>query len=98
MKNIRIYSSALILTLVFALSGCPEENDSLVNPPSQAETVNVRFINLAGDNQPRSLKMTEFVTPDIAYAQSSETFNPPDDSTFAMVIKGGNEEYYPENK
>ena len=98
MKNIRIYSSALILTLVFALSGCPEENDSLVNPPSQAETVNVRFINLAGDNQPRSLKMTEFVTPDIAYAQSSETFNPPDDSTFAMVIKGGNEEYGPEKQ
>jgi len=98
MQKIRIYSSALILTMIFALSGCPEENDSLVNPPSQAETVNIRFINLAGDNQSRSLRMTEYETPEVAYAQATETFNPPDDSTKATVLKGGRDEYGPENQ
>lgn len=98
MKKIRLYSSALILTMIFALSGCPEENDSLVNPPSQAETVNIRFINLAGDNQSRSLRMTEYETPEVAYAQSTETFNPPDDSTKATVLKGGRDEYSPEKQ
>ncbi len=98
MKKIRLYSSALILTMIFALSGCPEESDSLVNPPSQAETVSIRFVNLAGDNQSRSLRMTEYVTPEVAYAQSTETFNPPDDSTIATVLKSGRDEYSPEKQ
>lgn len=84
--------------MIFALSGCPEESDSLVNPPSQAETVNIRFINLAGDNQSRALRMTEYETPEIAYAQATETFNPPDDSTKATVLKGGSDEYSPEKQ
>lgn len=98
MQKIKLYSSALILTMIFALSGCPEENDSLVNPPSQAETVNIRFINLAGDNQSRSLRMTEYETPEVAYGQSTETFHPPDDSTKATVLKGGRDEYSPEKQ
>lgn len=98
MQKIKLYSSALILTMIFALSGCPEENDSLVNPPSQAETVNIRFINLAGDNQSRSLQMTEYETPEVAYGQSTETFHPPDDSTKATVLKGGRDEYSPEKQ
>ncbi len=95
MQKIKLYSSALILTMIFALSGCPEESDSLVNPPSQAETVNIRFINLASDNQSRSLRMTEYETPEVAYGQSTETFNPPDDSAKATVLKGGRDEYSP---
>ncbi|MFA7326271.1 MAG: hypothetical protein WC121_06370 [Candidatus Kapaibacterium sp.] len=98
MQKIKLYSSALILTMIFALSGCPEENDSLVNPPSQAETVDIRFINLAGDNQSRSLRMTEYETPEVAYGQSTETFHPPDDSTKATVLKGGRDEYSPEKQ
>lgn len=95
MQKIRLYSSALILLMIFALSGCPEENDSLVNPPSQAETVNIRFVNLAGDNQSRSLRMTEYETPEVSYGQATETFHPPDDSTKATVLKNGRDEYSP---
>lgn len=98
MTKIKLYSSALLLAMIFALSGCPEESDSLVNPPSQAETVNIRFINLAGDNQSRSLRMTEYETPEVAYGQATETFNPPDDSTKATVLKNGTDEYSPEKQ
>lgn len=80
---------------MFALTGCPEENDSLVNPPSQAETVNTRFINLAGDFQSRSLRMNTEVSPEIAYAQTTEAYHPPEDSVTATVLKSGREEYSP---
>lgn len=98
MRNIKLYSSALILTMIFALSGCPNEDDNLVNPPSQAETVNIRFINLAGDFAPRALQMTEDITIPLDYAQATETYNPPDDSTVVSVLKNGNKEYSPEKQ
>src|SRR5690554_1455472 len=98
MQNLKIYSSALLLFVLFALSGCPDEDENLVNPPSQAETVNVRFINLAGDYETRSLRMTELVSAPVPYGQSTEVYNPPDDSTKAAVLKDGREEYTPFNQ
>lgn len=96
MHKFKLYSSTLILTMMFVLSGCPKENDNLVNPPSQAETINIRFVNLAGDFESRSLRMTDDETQVLAYAQATESYNPPDDSTKATVLKNGNEEYSPE--
>lgn len=98
MHRIKLYSTAYFLLLMFALSGCPEENDHLVNPPSQSETVNVRFINLAGDYQSRSLRMTEDISAEIPFAQSTETYHPPDDSTKATVMKNGRDEYSPKKQ
>ncbi|MFN3196466.1 MAG: hypothetical protein ACE364_10995 [Chlorobiota bacterium] len=92
-KIIRIYSSAAILAMLFFLSGCPDENDGLVNPPSQAETINIRFINLAGDYSPRSALFTNQVVGPITYAQSSEASNPPDDSVQVTIEKNGQAEY-----
>lgn len=92
-KIIRIYSSATILAMLFFLSGCPDENDGLVNPPSQAETINIRFINLAGDYSPRTAQFTNETVGPISYAQSSEANNPPDDSVKVTIQKNGQDEY-----
>jgi len=93
MNRIKIYSSGAILAMLFLLSGCPDENDGLVNPPSQAETVNIRFINLAGDYSPRTVQFTDESIGPIAYAQTSTADNPPDDSVQVSIQKNGQEEY-----
>ncbi len=93
MNKIKIYSSASILAMLFFLSGCPDENDGLVNPPSQAETVNIRFINLAGDYSPRTALFTNQTVGPIAYAQTSEAGNPPDDSVRVTIQNNGQDEY-----
>ncbi len=89
-------NKVLILLVIISglLNSCIDENDSLVNPPPKSESVKVRFINLAGDKEIRTLSMEELAQfTDIAYGASSSLIQPPADSTSMIVKKNGNIEY-----
>jgi hypothetical protein len=94
MSNFRLKYSLSLLFLLLVLTSCPEENASLLNPPPVAETVTVRFLNFAGDKQPRQLALgdTKFL-PETPYAEASDAVNPPFDSLNVWSLKNGNVEY-----
>ncbi len=62
-----------------------------MNPPSNIETINIRFINLGGDFQTRNLVFNGNVpTSDASYANSTEAMHTPADSAFISIRKSGN--------
>ncbi len=75
---------------VFSSCTGPEENPDLVNPPLVSPTVGVRYLNLSGDGENRTLVMN-FETPisDIPFGQMSPFMNPPADSTYLTIEKNG---------
>ncbi len=90
MRYIKWFIAAAVL---LTLTGCPEENPDLVNPPPQTESVYARFINLAGDQEPRTLAMEGgFSFTDIEYKQCTEGVHPPMDSVTVRIKKGETEE------
>lgn len=94
MKNkVLIYFSTLLFFGTFLIS-CIEENENLVNPPSNIETINIRFINLAGDFESRTLLFDGKTQTDIIhYSNSSKLIHPPTDSAFISIRKGVNNEF-----
>ncbi len=97
--KLRFLSLTFILITITLITGCIEESPELVNPPSQAETVLIRFVNLASDQEPRSLQMGEEKTlQKVQYASTSEAVHPPADSAILTVLKNGNKEFSPEKK
>lgn len=83
-RNIGIFWTFLITLLI---SGCASENQDLVNPPPKSLTVMVRFLNLAGDKQPRDIVLEgtqKFAG--IPYAGASEAQHPVTDSVTVEVI------------
>lgn len=94
----RVFNIELIciLSIAFALFGCTEENPDLVNPPSNVDYINVRFINLAGDFSPRELKLDgNELASSTTFLTSSETVHPAADSGFLYIFKDGQKEYAP---
>lgn len=86
------------LLLIILLLSCSEENPDLVNPPSIANTINIRFINLGGTFENRTLEMIEnTIIENVAYNSSSPTVNPPADSTTFKIFQGNNLEYSYDN-
>lgn len=82
------------LLLIILLLSCAEENPDLVNPPSIANTINIRFINLGGTIENRTLEMIENTRiENVAYNSSSATVNPPADSTTFKVLQNTNLEH-----
>ncbi len=89
---------ALLLLLLFPFS-CAKENPNLVNPPTVFETVVVRFLNLAGDEQPRSLVLDKTLRfNNVAYDAITQAEMPPFDSVYVDVYKGDSLEYSKEAK
>ena len=89
-KNKSIYWFIYLNLLLFLFSSCAKENNNLVNPAMIFETVNVRFLNFAGDEKPRTLvldKTTSF--SNIAYNTISNFSNPPSDSVYIEVLNNG---------
>lgn len=94
MEKARI--AAILIAFSLAVAACIEENMDLVNQPPQAELVNIRFINLAGDDRERQLVLEKTtISPPVAYAKSCETFKPPQDSVFYSVQLGDGTKEYP---
>ncbi|MFP4369311.1 MAG: hypothetical protein ACLFR2_07020 [Candidatus Kapaibacterium sp.] len=73
-------------------TGCIEESDSLVNPPPQAESVLVRFMNLAEDSKPRKLDFEAKAQTELSsFGQITPVINPPADSAFMSVVTSDGE-------
>lgn len=82
------------LLILLLLSSCAEENENLVNPATIYETVNVRFLNFAGDEGVRTLVLDNDLHFDnIAYNTISRSSNPPSDSVTIDVVKQGTIEF-----
>lgn len=87
------YLNLILIITLLTIFGCIDENPNLVNPPSQAETINIRFINLSGD---RSVRFLNFNSKDILsseYGFTSQAINPPTDSGVVSITKGGISEF-----
>lgn len=82
----------LLLSLVFLFS-CAEENPLLVNPPAKNETVKLRFINLASDNNARTLQLEDLKIENIAFANSSAAIQPSSDSAYLKILKNNATEF-----
>jgi len=100
MKQYSLYRYApLVLIGIFLLSSCAKENDALVNPPLVSETVNIRFLNLSGDETPKTLvleKQSRY--ENIPFKFLSEAQHPPADSVLIQVFSGNNLEYEREQR
>lgn len=86
------YNFLLVLLVLFLFS-CTEENPLLVNPPAKNETVKVRFINLASDNNIRSLQLEDIKIENIAFANASKATQPSSDSAYLKVLKNNSTEF-----
>lgn len=93
MKNILLFS--FLMLLIFA---CAEENPDLVQPPPQAETVTIRFINLAPDGNSRILDIDGVKSTETMPGRSSISFKPSNDSGYAKILLDGNTEFQPWHK
>ena len=96
LKSIFKIKFLYILGIALALFGCAKENPDLVNPPSNVDYINVRFINLAGDFNPRELKLDgNYLSSATEFLTSSETVHPSSDSGFLQIYKDDQKEYSP---
>lgn len=90
--------TSLLFLMIFAVS-CIDENENLVNPPSQAETIYIRLINYTSDGKSRVLRMEDGMeTSETAAGSVSEAIHPPTDSSFISIIQGGSQDYKTENR
>lgn len=87
------YLNLILLITMVSFFGCIDENPNLVNPPSQAETINLRYINLSGD---RTVRFLNYNASDILSAEfgiTSKAINPPSDSGIVSITNGGISEF-----
>lgn len=75
----------ILSTIIF--TGCPSENDNLVNPPSNSSSVFVRAINLSGDFASIEMNVGETALGQINFQAVSNSINPPMDSVDLKVFR-----------
>jgi hypothetical protein len=85
----RIFRKTFSFVLVILIfSSCIQENPDLVNPPLIVETVNIRFLNLSGDEQPRTLILDrKSISENQIFNTMSAPDTPPYDSVTIQVFK-----------
>ncbi len=83
----RLSNAFLLLISTFIFTGCPTENDNLVNPPSNSTLVFVRAVNLSGDFVSVDMNIGESVLGQINFQDVSNTINPPLDSVDLKVLR-----------
>jgi hypothetical protein len=94
LKRIQNISTLLFILCGIIFSSCIDENQNLVNPPSNVETVNIRFINLGGNNYARNFVFNGTLPiENTNFAASSNSVHPPADSAFLSVSKSGVTEF-----
>jgi len=100
-KNHEAKLQKAILQVIICLLAvsCAKENDALVNPPLVSETVMVRFLNLSGDETPKTLVLERQARfENVPFSFLSEAQNPPFDSVLIKVFSGNNLEYEREQR
>lgn len=97
---LKTVSKILILIISpFLFIACPKEDENLISPASQLESIHVRFVNYGGDDSPRQLLMNFDSKTDIAeWGKSTPAINPPSDSATAKVLNSGDVEFEAEKK
>lgn len=84
----RIYLNFITLFLFSVFfTGCPSENDNLVNPPSSSSLVFVRAINLSGDYGSLEINVGVYQLGQVNFQDVSNTINPPADSVDLKVFR-----------
>lgn len=88
-----------LISIAFLFNSCIEEDPDLVTPPSIADYVEIRFINLSGLDEseksvPRSLDFEKSgsIGP-IEFGQTSALQRPPLDSAVLGITSDGQDEY-----
>jgi hypothetical protein len=91
---LRLCRMAALFIIIILFSSCIEENPNLVNPPSQTQTIYVRFINFASDGQSRVLSMDGITeTTPIPAGSSSSAVHPHSDSVVISIKHNSAIEY-----
>ncbi|MEI6088813.1 MAG: hypothetical protein WCR42_00020 [bacterium] len=94
--TIKFAIAILLLALSQLVISCnwPGENPDLVNPPLKSPSIGVRYLNLSGGGENRSLRMN-YTTKieNIPYGTVSTQMNPPADSVFLTIDKNNSSEY-----
>lgn len=86
----------LLLAISQIVISCnwPGENSDLVNPPLKSPTIGVRYMNLSGGTENRTLRLnSNDKIENIPYGTISIQRNPPADSVYLTVEKNGSTEY-----
>lgn len=89
----KIFYFGLALLSIILIS-CADENPDLVSPPSQAETMYIRFLNFSVDKKDRYILMDDSLKTDITpFGQSSAAIHPPSDSSFVTLMQGSQKDW-----
>lgn len=85
----------LIGSFVIFLTSCIEEDPQLVNPPSKADKIFIRFINFSGDYQAKKMSFDNGISTNMVnYSKSTLAANPPADSSHISIININNQTEY----
>ena len=85
----------LIGSFVIFLTSCIEEDPQLVNPPSKADKIFIRYINLSGDYQVKKMSFDNGISTNMVnYSKSTVAANPPADSSHISIININNQTEY----
>jgi hypothetical protein len=83
-----------ILCCLLTLTGCPDENPLLVNPPPTKDSILVRFINVIPNSTPVSATLDETVLlQNVSEFTSSKAVSSPADSVYFKVEQNGTTVY-----
>lgn len=92
MKNIILLFIGIISLF---LSSCIEEDPQLVNPPSKADKIFIRYLNFSGDYQSKRLSYDNGITTNsVQYSKSSIAAHPPADSSHIAILNVSNQTEY----
>ncbi len=85
----KAYKILLFSLLALLFTNCAEEDPDLITPPTQVESIYVRFFNFASDKQPRTLAFDNEESLPADYQEIIEAMHPPVDSAFMGVNYNG---------
>lgn len=96
-QNRSLCVAMLVLTSIVGFTSCVDDSN-LVSPPSNIDSIFVRFVNLA-DASPRILQLESGVsTGNVMYGMSSSSVRPVQDSSIVEIVNNGVVEYRSENR
>ena len=92
MTSLRLIGAVILAAGL--LTGCAQEDDSIVNPVPGRRRITMRLFNFVPDAQQRRLVMEEgFASADVPMFGFSDTVQSPGDSTLIQIFRGTEQEF-----
>jgi hypothetical protein len=92
MTSLRLIGAVIVAAGL--LTGCAQEDDSIVNPVPGRRRITMRLFNFVPDAQQRRLVMEEgFASADVPMFGFSDTVQSPGDSTLIKIVRGQEQEF-----